>query len=107
MSAATDARLREVLRRGTRHSTDPSNAPTVSRTLVDWLEGIYPPRCYDVGNETLEQHLQYAGKSSLVQDLKTILEEQRTFSPSGDDADRYPTEAPLDWDEAERAGGDN
>ena len=60
-------------------TTISATPPEVTKELVRWLQTQYPPRCYsgDAG-ETLEQHLQYAGKVDLVFELATIHEDQRT-----------------------------
>lgn len=107
MSRLTDARLRELLKMATGQSLpDPADAPRFTQAQVDWLERAYPPRCYDPALETVEEHLHYGGRAGLVQDLKAILAAQGDPDAQDDD-DRYPSEAPTDWDDAERAGGPN
>lgn len=53
-----------------------AGAPEVPRELVDWLQRLYPPRCL-MPNETVEDHLRYAGMVELVQTLAAIAEQQR------------------------------
>lgn len=108
MSAVTDERLRQLLRRGTMQASDPDNpAPTISEALVVWLESIYPPKCYEPSRETKAEHLQYAGCVKLVQNLRAIREAQGTPDDADGLVDRFPLEAPTDWEDAERAGGDS
>jgi hypothetical protein len=108
MSNITDERLRQLLRAGTRDAADPDNpTPPISKALMDWLEGIYPAKCYEPSKETVEEHLLYAGCVKLVQNLRHIREAQSTPDEAASLEDHYPLEAPTDWDEAERAGGEN
>jgi len=103
MSAQTDTRLRELLKRlSPDQPTDPANAPRLDRRMVEYLERAFPPRCLEPSRETVEEHLLYAGRVALVQDLRGILDAQS--DPDGEETD-YPEEAPIDLDEAERAGG--
>lgn len=51
-------------------SGDAAPFPGISQELLRWLEGIFPPRCYQPGKETLEEHLLYAGASNLVVNLR-------------------------------------
>lgn len=57
----------------------PYAIPDVPRALLEWLEKAYPARCYEAVQETLEAHLQYAGKVALVQFLRA------SFSETSDD----------------------
>lgn len=49
--------------------------PSMPRDTLEWLEANYPPKCYEPGRETLEAHLQYAGKVDLVQFLRASYSE--------------------------------
>jgi len=108
MSRQTDARLQALLKAASPPAapTDRADAPRFTRAQVEWLERSYPPKCHDPSAETLAEHLQYAGRVGLVQELRAILEAQS--DPDGTNEDPvYPEEAPIDWDDAERAGGDS
>ena len=46
--------------------------PLQTEQLIDTLEVSYPPRCI-AKDETLEEHLRYAGAVDLVETLRLIL----------------------------------
>lgn len=51
--------------------------PEIPEELLAHLEQLYPPRCYEPMTESLEQHLDYAGRAGFVQDLRAEHERQR------------------------------
>lgn len=59
--------------------------PEIDLTLLEFLERLFPPRCYTAEGESLEDHLQYAGAVALVQCLRTSYEEQANFTDDGGD----------------------
>lgn len=65
----------EMLRRIPNGTTLP--IPEVDLTLLEFLEELYPPRCYEPGRESLEDHLKYAGMVDLVRMLRGSYEEQQ------------------------------
>lgn len=58
---------------------------------MKWLEASFPPRCYEPSQETLEAHLLYAGRVSLVASMRVTLEQQKAgqgaLAALADDAD--------------------
>ena len=44
---------------------DPERRPAFTTAQVAWLKALHPPRCLRM-NETVEDHLRYAGKVDLV-----------------------------------------
>lgn len=50
--------------------------PDNTEDLLAYLSTLYPPRCYDPKTEDMEEHLKYAGKSELIEDLKYRLAEE-------------------------------
>lgn len=56
----------------------PLDFPAISTKLVEHLERLYPPVCYTADRrQNLEQHLMYAGKNALVQELRAALTTQQ------------------------------
>lgn len=70
--------IKEMVGRLSREQTqsDSTPVPEVDLTLLEFLEELYPPRCYTGTGETLEAHLKYAGAVELVQMLRGSYEEQ-------------------------------
>lgn len=60
----------------TKGHTRPVPMPDVPEDLLLFLEGLYPPRCYDPRAENLEAHLRYAGHVDLIAALRASFEEQ-------------------------------
>ncbi|MCW2317129.1 hypothetical protein M2322_002683 [Rhodoblastus acidophilus] len=64
--------------RKTQLKEEPLPPPPITPELVAWLLTAFPPRCYEgPRSETLEDHLKYAGKVELVEQLRNELEEQQ------------------------------
>lgn len=60
--------------------------PEVDPRFLAWLITTLPPRCYRPGQETLEDHLKYAGKVELVEAIR--MEHERRLAevvPEDDD----------------------
>ena len=50
--------------------------PFIPKAVLDWLEASFPARCYGPRSETLEEHLMYAGKRELIDDIARIVDGQ-------------------------------
>lgn len=63
----------------------PIPMPDIDEELLDYLEGLYPARCYNPMQEDLETHLRYAGKVDLITVLRASFEEQSEPVVTGED----------------------
>lgn len=58
-------------------------SPEVPKSLIEWLEREFPPRCLGTA-ETVEDHLRYAGKVELVQSLRDRFNDQPDWNDASD-----------------------
>lgn len=54
-----------------------ANWPKLAEEQITAMEALWPPRCYDPKNETIEEHLKYAGKVEMVATLRGQFENER------------------------------
>lgn len=95
MPASDTHPLREIHRRLFAQDI-PNQPPEISEPLLQWLEDVFPPRCYTGSGETIEDHLMYAGQVSLIQKLRAI-QTERLATEAAD--------APLTEEELEHLRG--